>query len=395
MVRRAIFLVVALAACDWRTFDDLSSQTWVHSQQTPSGVGSTNYALGIAPVEGSPRPGALAVLGNDEPTYSVLAFDASGGTTVAGSPVRLGQQSFTSLAPQPVFVAGAQQQVAAAAATMVNGTTPAIAVVYGAAETPKFTTVPVAAGQPDDPGAATFAGSTLVIAAGMQLYQVDTTAAMPVPVSCSLVDPLTTGPDAIAALASDGTNVYAWMQSGALLALPQALGTSCAATATVATTAGFTPGAGAKLLLSPGSHYAVLAASDASGKGAVFVVDLLATGATATAGLAPGGVAAAALGALGPAPAMTYLALGFPDRAVSGAKAGQVELYAFDPATGTLAGAPDEVLHDAQPSSGQEFGRDVAVMPFGGAGILVVAAKGEVFAYYETTLYADTRTRTP
>lgn len=391
MVRRAILLVVALAACDWRTFDDLSSKTWVHSQQTPSGVGSTNYAVGIAPVLDSTRPGALAVLGNDEPTYSVLAFDAGGSTAVAGTPVRLGEQSFTSLAPQPVFVAGAQQQVAAAAASTLGATTPVIAVVYGAAEAPKFTTVSVAMGQPNDPGAATYAGTTLVIAAGSQLYQLDTTAAMPAVVTCTLVDPATTGPDAIAALASDGTNVYAWMQSGTLLAIPQALGTSCVATATVATTAGFVPGAGARILLSAGSPYAVLAASDASGKGAVFVVDLHATGATAVPAISPDGLTSAALGPLGKAPAMTYLALGFPDRAVSGTKAGQVELHAYDPATGTLATTPDEVLNDAQPESGQEFGRDVAVMPFAGAQILVVAAKSEVYAYFETTLYADTR----
>ena len=44
-------------------------------------------------------------------------------------------------------------------------------------------------------------------------------------------------------------------------------------------------------------------------------------------------------------------------------------------------------LHDAEPESGQLFGRSVTTMKFNDKQILVVAANSEVFAYYKTALY--------
>ena len=384
-------LLAILGACDWTSFDSLAKQSWAHSQQTPSGIGSTNYAVAIAPVRGaaSAAGGQLAVLGDDEPTYSVLAFDAAGSSKLAGSSVRLATKQFTSLGVQPVFTSDDQQHVAGAAATMIDASTPGIAVVYGTATSPQFTAISVPAGMPNDPGAATYAGSTLVIGVGAQLYQLDTTATMPAAVTCTIDDGVAGG-DTVIALASDATTVYAWMQSGLLLELPQALGTTCVPTATITTAGGFVLPAGSRILLAGGtSTYAILAAPGPSGgTGYVYVVDL----ATGTAGppLPVNGLASAALGALGTTGSM-YLAFGFPDQTVSGKKCGQVELHTFDPATGTLAQAAADQLNDAQPASGQEFGRDLAVMPFNGDGILVVAAKNEIFAYYETHEYPDTR----
>jgi hypothetical protein len=82
-----------------------------------------------------------------------------------------------------------------------------------------------------------------------------------------------------------------------------------------------------------------------------------------------------------------YLVVGVPDRPVNGVVAGQVDAYAFDMATGTLGDTPALRLNDAQPESGQLFGRAVTTMKFNDKQILVVAANSEVFAYYKTALY--------
>jgi NADPH2:quinone reductase len=49
-------------------------------------------------------------------------------------------------------------------------------------------------------------------------------------------------------------------------------------------------------------------------------------------------------------------------------------------------------LHDAQPERGQQFGRAVAVMPFNGEPVIAVAADNEVFVYFRSALYGETRT---
>ena len=43
-MKRFILLAVALTACKWTDFDDLSDQTWVRAQDKPS-IGSTDYAI--------------------------------------------------------------------------------------------------------------------------------------------------------------------------------------------------------------------------------------------------------------------------------------------------------------------------------------------------------------
>ena len=67
--------------------------------------------------------------------------------------------------------------------------------------------------------------------------------------------------------------------------------------------------------------------------------------------------------------------------------AGRVDVHSFDAATGTLSATPELQLSDAEPESGQLFGRSVTSMQFNGTQVLVVAGKSEVFAYYKTALY--------
>ena len=53
---------------------------------------------------------------------------------------------------------------------------------------------------------------------------------------------------------------------------------------------------------------------------------------------------------------------------------------------------PAVTLNDAQPDSGQQFGRAVTTMPFNGGTALIVTANNEVYAYVRLSpLYDDLR----
>ena len=70
--------------------------------------------------------------------------------------------------------------------------------------------------------------------------------------------------------------------------------------------------------------------------------------------------------------------------------AGQVLVFEVSPATG-LGAAPALTLHDAQPEENESFGRGVAVMQYNGKPVIAVAADNDVFVYFRTSLYAETR----
>nr|MDQ3341923.1 hypothetical protein [Myxococcota bacterium] len=99
------------------------------------------------------------------------------------------------------------------------------------------------------------------------------------------------------------------------------------------------------------------------------------------------GIKTAALMVLG---GKRYVVAGYPDAIVDGnTGAGQVQVLEVDTATGI--GNSVMTLHDAQPEGNQKFGRSVAVMPFDGKPLIVVAADNEVFTYFRTNLYEETR----
>jgi hypothetical protein len=86
-----------------------------------------------------------------------------------------------------------------------------------------------------------------------------------------------------------------------------------------------------------------------------------------------------------------YVAAGYPGAIVEGTSgAGHVLVFEVDMTTGVGTNAV-LTLHDAQPDSNQAFGRAITVMPFDGKPVLVVAADNEVFTYFRTTLYDETR----
>ena len=71
-------------------------------------------------------------------------------------------------------------------------------------------------------------------------------------------------------------------------------------------------------------------------------------------------------------------------------KSGQVAIYTLDLTAG-LGASPSAVLHDAQPEENQQFGRAVATTPFNGKQVIAVGADNEIFMYFRTTIYGETR----
>jgi hypothetical protein len=222
------------------------------------------------------------------------------------------------------------------------------------------------------------------------------------PVKTCVVTDDTAMPLTAAAVATTSDKVWVWSKSGTLFAYDQSALAACTSTTPIAIAAGttftpataFAPGTGARLhIVDDGTHrYAVLAGSNTT-SGQVQVVDIKAAPAAVGSPLMANGVLSSTIATFD---GMTFLALGLPQSQVGSTTGGEVQIFDFDPATGTLGTTPAESLSDAQPDNGELFGRDVTTMQFNGKTVLVIAASNEVFSYYRTSLYpTDTRNPPP
>lgn len=361
---------VGLVGCKWSEFDDLADTTWVRSTDEPS-IGSRNYAIAIVGVTTGTSGGQLGVISDDTPDYSTIDYSTDGADKVGTIDVKLGQHRIAALTDPPLFTTDGAGKIAIAERSTTGGN---VAVVFGSATAPAGLEFATAA----SPDAVAFAGPDVVVAAGNTFYTVQMASQVP----CASTDTSL----AAAALASDGTTLWVWAKSGAFFGVP--------ITALAPCTGGMLPAPGntfstPDLLPAPGArihivgNHAILAAHPPTSRaGQVFVVDLTTLGQTDM--LTVEGLRSSTVATFG---GTTYLVAGVPDRAVDGVVTGQVDLYAFDEAAGTLTKSPALQLSDAQADSGELFGRDVTTMTFNGQDILVVAANSEVFAYYKTALY--------
>lgn len=371
---RALLLlaVIGLSACKWTEFDDISKATWAHSVSKPDEVGSTDYAIAIAGATGSGGTGGvLGVVSNIPPTYSSIDYDPSGSTVIGPNRLHLLDFAITSLPQQPILVAAADGTVA-----LVNAGTAAntLSVVTGPGDNPAHQVITTA--MSSSPDAAAFAGTHLVTAAD-QLY-LDVDASGTHATGCAM-------PERAAALAATDTQVFEWSQQGNFItyAVPSPFG--CPTAAPTPTATGFMPGPGAQIHLA--GNLAVLAGHGPQTTASMALVIDTTTGQAIGTPLSLDGLGSSAVLDVG---GTMYVALGFPDRSVNGVTSGQVELHVLDQAMGIHADVA-ETLSDAQPQTGQKFGRALTTMTFNGSEILVVGADSEVFAYYRTLLYADTR----
>jgi hypothetical protein len=364
-MRKLILLPVLLAgACNWGDFDDLADKTWVHSSDKPN-IGSTDYGIAIVGVTTQSQGGQLAILSNDTPNYSTLDYTPDGEASVGPNNQKLGIHFIASLSDPPILITDGAGKIAIVERAIDAGN---IAVVLGTANMVNDAPFP----SPSTPDAATFAGANVIVAAGSTMYTVTGTSA---PTMCTLADTAFHA----AALASDGTTLYVWSQTGEFYSVPVA--SPCAAPGNTFTAMSFMPATGAKVHLV--GNFAVLAGhAMSSTAGQVIVVDTTTMTQVGTT-LMVEGLRSSTVGNYG---GTNYIAVGVPSRIVDAQTAGQVELHALG-TDGMLDASTALVLNDAQPDANQQFGRQVATMKFNGEEILVVGAKSEIFAYYKTALY--------
>lgn len=389
----ALFLAVCAAGCSWTSFDDLSNDAWAHAQEKPDSDQS-DYGVGLVDV-GTTGPGTLAVLSGNPPNYSVLTFD-SGGSTNETLTRPLGNDTIAALSPRPIFVGDGAGDV-----TLVDKSIdgPLVA-VHGTAT--QLSDQPL--GTTNTADAALYLGSggeILVTAAGTGATPTSPSAFVVTagtPLQCDLGDTSADGSgaptEAMAALATDGANVWGYGRDGKLYQYAIASITGCSgrvAAAMESATAGPPAANGGYLALLDATHAVAVAldsASTMSATATVFDLTTLEPIAGQATPLAAPGARAATFGVLG---GMAVLAIGFPTATVGGTEsAGEVDLYLVDATTGVHADAA-EVLSIPQADSDLVFGRALATMVYNGDTILAVGASNVVYAYYQTALYSNTR----
>ena len=402
---KALYVIpFVLAACSWTEFDDLKDSTWVTSTEKPSN-GSSNWGVAIQRGQASGTGGRLVVIGANQSLYSELVVASDGKITVPSTTVELNSMfGIGNLDAQPILLADpASNDVALVTSSGASS----IAVVKG---TMGQLGQPVQVFGPGVPDAATYMVPT---APAAQLSQVlvaqgDTVFGAhfvnppnPQP-SCKLVDD-TNAAIMIRALGaapmpSATTNVLVWASNGKLLRFPPTIFNGAAGNAACATglapganavgSTSFMPGKGSQILtFEVGTdRFAVLQGHTDTGTGflGLYNVDTMTMIGSAR---TENGIKTAALMELA---GKRYVVAGYPDAIVEGTSgAGQVQVFEVDATAGI--GTAVLTLHDAEPDGGQAFGRAVAVMPFDGKPVIVVAADNEVFTYFRTNLYAETR----
>jgi hypothetical protein len=375
-------LALGLVGCKWTDFDDIEDTTWVRSTED-SDLGANEYAVAIAGVSQGSSGGMLAVISDDTPNYSTIDYNSAGGDDLGPSPIKLGTHNIGVLGEAPVFTTDASGRIGLVEKSITGGN---FAVMFGSPTAPNALEFMAETNSPTPtPAAAVFLGSDLLFVAGDYFYTVKAAGGMPD--TCQAEDENMMPLDA-AGMGADATNVYVWTKGGKLLTYAIADITACAATLVPSAspmpfeTTGLMPAAGARVHVS--GNFAILAGkSMTSITGQVFVVNLTTMtqeGMTVTIE----GLTSSVLADYGTG---TYLAVGVPARPVGGVAAGAVDLFEFTPTSGVLIEQPMTTLHDADPDSGQRFGRSVTTMSFNGNPILVVGTRAEVFAYFKTDLY--------
>ena len=406
MVKTLYAIPFVLAACSWTEFDDLEDSTWVTSTEKPSND-SSNWGVAIQRGQASGTGGRLVVMGANQSLYSELKVESNGKISVEPTTLELNSQfGIGNLDAQPILLADpASNEVA----LVTSSGSASIVVLKGA----MGQLMPHQVFGPAVPDAATYMVPTApaaqlsqtLVAEGDKVYGTYFVNPQNPQPSCKLVDD-TNAAIMIRALGStprpDATsNVLVWASNGKLLRYPPAifngaLGNAACATTGVAPGANafvstsFMPGKGSQILtfeVGGTDRYAVLQGHTDTGTGflGLFNVDTMTMVGTAR---TENGIKTAALMELA---GKRYVVAGYPDAIVEGSsRAGQVQVFEVDTTAGV--GSAVLTLHDAQPEGDQAFGRSVAVMPFDGKPLIVVAADNEVFTYFRTTLYEETRT---
>lgn len=412
----ALIALAAAPACKWTEFDDLEGETWVTATDKPNGD-STDYGVAMVRGKTSGDGATLVVFGAGEAQFTELVYSANGDVDVAPTLQNIYTlYAIGTLDPQPIVLASpVDEQVA----LVTPYSSQSIAVLRGThklnADQVFGATDPVAATYMLPPPSATQTtpGVQVLVAspdAVWGFFDPVNTTPNPQP-KCQLVDeaamPIAArglGATRLAPSTSDDVVVWGVPTAGGmgkLMVYPGSVFAGCATPQ--APIAGWTAGAttfaptkGSQLIMVDATHvlavghkevgntesYLGLFRIDASAKAITMV------GAPVT---LPDLRTAAILDVTTGATTKKYVVAGYPTALVDGVRAGQVAIFALDLTTG-ISSTPDAILHDAQPEEEQQFGRAVAVTPMNGKPAIAVAADNEIFMYFKTNLYEETRT---
>jgi len=409
-----------LGACKWTDFDDLEKAAWVHSTTKPDS-NSSDWGIALAPGGSATDTNAgdrLIVLGSGQALYTELNYTPDGGADLAPGEVKLNSQfAIASLDPQPILVT---DPVSHEFSLVVNSGGGSIAILSGVHVVnqrqifnPKSST-PDAAAYVVAP-LASGAQSALIVAAVDTVYGAPSTNAPPTQAACALTEADGVTPVAVRAIGgvrsqpgATTDNIVVWSTSGKLYVYDAKVFTADMAVCPGATAmapgkatplatvidTGYQPSKGSQMLVLD-DRYVILAGHHEQPDlvSSVMMFDM-----QAGAGLVP-----AMVGAPNTRPGQRsstvlsvdsthrFLVLGYPFDSVNGTSGGQVALYALT--TAGIDANVAEQLSDAQPDTNELFGRAVTAFGFNGHQILAVSADNEVFAYYQTLQYGDTRTQ--
>lgn len=387
--------VLAGGGCKWTDFDDLKEDTWVTATGKPDSK-AASWGVSIARINRGASGGTLGVLGASEPTFARIVIGPNGDTNI-GSEVLVNRSFAANLPIEPLFLSNPTgDQVILATGTIDSRITVLRSSETGLEER-------IITGSTMQPSAATF----LVAPSGVTQALVahgDTVFAAPLDdaaqAKCKLVDDTGAALEvrAMGAYRRTGTSddVLVLSATGKLMVYPGSLFAGCGA-GTQAPLAGLTldtmfTGAlsGSQILTfeDPAGTFALIQAhSDSKGHIGLYKLDAAIT--LVGSARADAGVRQIAIFEP-PSSTKRYVIAGFPTALVEGVAAGQVLLFDLDTTAG-IGNAPALTLSDAQPEDNQSFGRSVASLPYNGSNIIAVAADNDVFLYFRTSLYGETR----
>lgn len=405
----ALLALAAAPACKWTEFDDLEGDTWVRATDKPNGD-STDYGVAIQRGQKGANGGKLVVIGAGQAQFTELVYSTNGASDLAPTAQKLNSQfGIGNLDVQPILLADPTTDDVS---LVVNSGGQSIAVLTG--------TGGLLAHQvfgPEQPDAATYmlpppnatqpTPPIQVLVAAVDTVYGAFVANSPNPQpKCQLVDegnmPLTIRGLGNARNAPSTTDdVVVWGMAatggmGKLLMYPGSVFGGCATTqgpiaGWTATATTFTPAKGSQLIMVDSTHVLAVGHKEIGSTDsylALFRLDASAKSITMIG--APVTVPDLRTAAIYDDGTKKFVVAGYPTALIDGVKAGQVAVYSLDLTSG-IGASPSAVLHDASPGEEQQFGRAVAVTPFNGKPVIAVAADNEIFMYFRTTLYDETR----
>jgi hypothetical protein len=398
----------AAGGCKWTDFDDLKEDTWVTSTGKPQNA-AANWGVAIARLQQGGAGGTLAVLGASEALYSELLIGSSGDFTVTNQLGLRAQLSIGELAPRPLLLARPDAEEVALVTAL-----DATHVVVARAVEGQLTPISVAG--PAQPGGATYLVSPprpgvdpgpqtqVLVAEGDTIagaFFDPMTAPDPQP-RCALRDDANAAIEirALGAHRPAGApfdDIVVLTSTGKLMVYDGTLFHGCTGAQ------GPRPGLvhdvmftsaqpGSQILPIKDTPYVLVQMHDLAGRGRLGLYRINA-GSIDEIG-APRDIDRLETAALfqPTGDPKQYVLAGMPTAVVESTIAGQVQVLEVDLTAG-IAASPAMTLFDAQPQSNQAFGRGVAELPFNDQKIIAVAAENDVFLYFRTSLYGETRDR--